>query len=79
MKIDGRCHWGFIMYEAEVNSDEVYVCHCTDCQAISGAAFRWAVPVPEAALAIRNLAPISARIRALPPIRPALHGSGSQH
>ena len=49
MKIDGRCHCGFITYEAEVDPDEVYVCHCTDCQAISGTAFRWAVPVPEAA------------------------------
>jgi|SRR6516225_8045271 hypothetical protein len=47
MKIDGRCHCGFIAYEAEVDPDEVYVCHCTDCQAISGTAFRWAVPVPE--------------------------------
>jgi hypothetical protein len=49
MKIDGGCHCGSITYEAEVSPDEVYVCHCTDCQAISGTAFRWAVPVPEAA------------------------------
>ena len=48
MKIDGRCHCGFISYEAEVDPDRVYVCHCTDCQAISGGTFRWAVPVPEA-------------------------------
>jgi hypothetical protein len=49
MKIDGRCHCGLISYEAEVDPDEVYLCHCTDCQAISGAAFRWAVSVPEGA------------------------------
>jgi hypothetical protein len=48
MKIDGRCHCGFITYQAEVDPDQVYVCHCTDCQAISGTAFRWAVAVPEA-------------------------------
>ena len=47
MKIDGSCHCGFIKYEAEVNPEEVYVCHCTDCQSISGSAFRWAVSVPE--------------------------------
>ena len=47
MKIDGRCHCGFITYEAEVDPEEVYICGCTDCQAISGTAFRWAVPVPE--------------------------------
>ena len=48
MKIDGRCHCGFIAYEAEVDPAAVYVCHCTDCQALSGTVFRWAVPVPEA-------------------------------
>ncbi len=49
MKIDGRCHCGHITYEADVDPDEVYVCHCTDCQSISGSAFRWAVPVAEQA------------------------------
>lgn len=49
MKIDGKCHCGSITYEADVDPDEVYVCHCADCQAISGTAFRWAVPVAEAA------------------------------
>lgn len=48
MKIDGKCHCGQISYEAEVDPGEVYLCHCTDCQAISGTAFRWAVPVAEA-------------------------------
>ena len=45
MKVDGRCHCGFITYEADVDPDQVYLCHCTDCQAISGSAFRWAVSV----------------------------------
>ena len=49
MKIDGKCHCGFIAYEAEIDPDEVYLCHCTDCQAISGGTFRWAVSVPEEA------------------------------
>jgi hypothetical protein len=48
MKIDGACHCGSIAYEADVDPDEVYVCHCVDCQAISGGVFRWAVPVREA-------------------------------
>ena len=47
MRIDGRCHCGNITYEADVDPDEVYVCHCADCQSISGSAFRWAVPVAE--------------------------------
>ena len=45
MKIDGRCHCGFIEYEAEIDPAAVYVCHCTDCQSISGSPYRWAVPV----------------------------------
>lgn len=49
MKIDGKCHCGFITYEADVDPEEVYICHCTDCQSISGTAFRWAVPVAERA------------------------------
>jgi hypothetical protein len=47
MKIDGCCHCGLIKYEAEVNPEEVYACHCTDCQSISGSPFRWAVSIPE--------------------------------
>lgn len=40
MKIDGGCHCGLITYEAEVDPDKVVVCHCTDCQTLSGSAFR---------------------------------------
>ena len=54
MMIDGRCHCGAITYEADIDPDTVYVCHCTDCQAISGSAFRWAVSIPEAAFQLRS-------------------------
>jgi len=40
MKIDGRCHCGHIAYEAEIDPETVIVCHCTDCQTLSGAPFR---------------------------------------
>ena len=43
MKIDGRCHCGFITYDAEVSADSVTICHCTDCQTLSGTAFRTSV------------------------------------
>jgi hypothetical protein len=43
MKIDGSCQCGSIRYEAEVDPDTVVVCHCTDCQAFSGSAFRTVV------------------------------------
>ena len=45
MKIDGRCHCGRIEYEARINPDYVIVCHCTDCQTISGGPYRANVPV----------------------------------
>lgn len=40
MKIDGGCHCGFLAYEAEVDPAKVEICHCTDCQRLSGSAFR---------------------------------------
>jgi hypothetical protein len=40
MKIDGRCHCGYITYEAEIDPEKVGICHCTDCQTLSGSAFR---------------------------------------
>lgn len=40
MQVDGQCHCGRIAYEAELDPDAVMVCHCTDCQALSGSAFR---------------------------------------
>lgn len=45
MKIDGGCHCGFITYEAEVDPEAVLICHCTDCQTLSGSAFRVVAPV----------------------------------
>ncbi len=47
MKIDGSCHCGNISYEADIEPDMVTICHCTDCQALSGTAFRTIVPVAE--------------------------------
>lgn len=48
MKIDGGCHCGKIRYEAEIDPEKVTICHCTDCQTLSGSAFRTVVPAPKA-------------------------------
>jgi hypothetical protein len=40
MRVDGGCHCGKIAYEAEVDPLEVSICHCTDCQRLTGTAFR---------------------------------------
>ena len=57
MKVDGQCHCGNVTFEAEVDPDEVYVCHCTDCQSISGSPFRWAVSVPKGDFRLLSGAP----------------------
>lgn len=43
MKIDGGCHCGAITYEAEVDPEDTSICHCTDCQKLTGTAFRTTV------------------------------------
>lgn len=40
MRIDGQCHCGHVRYEAEIDADRVSICHCTDCQVLTGSAFR---------------------------------------
>jgi hypothetical protein len=44
MKVHGTCHCGTIAYEAEVNPVHASVCHCVDCQKLSGSPFRATVP-----------------------------------
>ena len=59
MKIDGHCHCGAIAYEAEIDPDAVSVCHCTDCQTLTGTAFRTSVRVPAAQFVLRRGTPAS--------------------
>lgn len=40
MKVTGRCHCGKISFAAEIDPGAVRICHCTDCQTLSGSAFR---------------------------------------
>ena len=44
MHVKGSCHCGFIQFRSEVIPDEVEICHCTDCQVLSGSAFHTVVP-----------------------------------
>lgn len=46
MKVQGRCHCGRIRYEAEIDPERVSMCHCTDCQMLTGSAYRVSVPAP---------------------------------
>jgi hypothetical protein len=54
MRIDGGCHCGLISYEAQIEPEKVGVCHCIDCQALSGSAFTVFVPVPKEAFRLRG-------------------------
>jgi hypothetical protein len=40
MRINGACHCGNVAFEAEVDPATVRICHCTDCQTMSGSLFR---------------------------------------
>lgn len=49
MKVQGSCHCGRITYEADVDPARVNLCNCTDCQVLSGSAFRVSVPAAKGA------------------------------
>ena len=57
MRIDGGCHCGFIAYEGETDPDKAAICHCTDCQQLSGSAFRTVVPVQDSDFRMTGGAP----------------------
>lgn len=40
MEIDGQCHCGWISFTATINPTRVSICHCTDCQTLTGSPFR---------------------------------------
>ena len=54
MHIDGACHCGAIRFSAEIDPAKVRLCHCTDCQALSGPAFRVVVTTPIESFAIEG-------------------------
>lgn len=54
MKIDGACHCGAITWEAEIDPEAVGICHCTDCQTLSGTAFRTVVPAKKQDFILRG-------------------------
>ncbi len=40
MLIDGQCHCGQVTYQADIDPNQVSICHCTDCQTLTGSAYR---------------------------------------
>ena len=43
MHVEGGCHCGYIAYAAEVDPESCSICHCTDCQTLTGTAYRLTV------------------------------------
>lgn len=50
IRIDGQCHCGAVSYEAEIDPERVSVCHCTDCQVLTGSPYRATVHTVRAQL-----------------------------
>ena len=40
MRVTGTCHCGAIAFAAEVEPGTIGLCHCADCQKLTGSAFR---------------------------------------
>jgi len=69
MKIEGRCHCGFITYEAKIDPAKVMICHCTDCQTPNAAPR--STPRPKGTV-LRFTASGSARASSVASLFPAL-------
>jgi hypothetical protein len=54
MKVEGSCHCGKITFEAEIDPDAVRICHCTDCQTLTGSAYRVTVQTPVGGFMLRS-------------------------
>jgi hypothetical protein len=40
MNIDGQCHCGLVTFQANIDPELVSICHCTDCQRLTGSPYR---------------------------------------
>ena len=54
MKVHGECHCGAIAFEADVDPDRVTLCHCSDCQVLTGTAYRTTVPAPAESFVLKQ-------------------------
>ena len=57
LPLTGGCLCGAVRYEVRTRPFFVYLCHCTDCQRRSGAAFCMGMPVPRESFAVIRGAP----------------------
>ena len=54
MHIDGACHCGLVSFTAEIDPARIMVCHCSDCQVLSGSPFRAIAVAPIGSFVVRG-------------------------
>ena len=54
MRIQGGCHCGKVSYEAEADPEKAGICHCTDCQTLSGSPYVAYIQVPRQGFQVRG-------------------------
>jgi len=52
MIVLASCHCGSVRYEADVDPQGTGICHCKDCQKLTGSAYRISVPAKEGSLTL---------------------------
>lgn len=57
LPITGSCHCGHVTYRALVDPSTVSICHCTDCQVLTGSAFRVTVTTSRRDLTLTGAEP----------------------
>ena len=57
MHIDGQCQCGRVTYEAEIDPAKVSICHCTDCQSLTGSPYRATVLCSDSDVRLTGAAP----------------------
>lgn len=57
MRVDGQCHCGRVTYVADVDYNDVSLCHCTDCQVLCGSPWRASVPAAASSFRLTGAAP----------------------
>ena len=55
----GGCQCGMLRYEITETPRMIYTCHCTDCQTLTGSAFRINIPAPAEHFVLRSGTPKS--------------------
>jgi hypothetical protein len=61
MKVDGRCHCGYVTFEAEADPETTTICNCTDCQTMSGAPLRAVISTHPGTFVLRSGQPTEYR------------------